>query len=341
MSRLGGKVTLEWSPTGDIDRLECWQESLTDAVAAVNFRMAKFKVRSGSEKAASLGAAQNELRYPDKEAVCAADSRAESLILDAQALDPRLVRRASSVRSCEGETACPALLLAGEENPFFQRRRQTTADAASTEPVLVTVSTDSAEIDADALAAFIATVKIVQQFRPVHVVWQGAWLTPDGRAGYVFHCPLVTGDMDFERLAFVINSKLRDRVSFAFMVRRAMQVVGKRWAQAQTPADRSYLPGSVDFVDHAGIAADAESIAARACRWLGWEVPWSARWNEQATATSALCRWDAGEESMRPESTWTAPTDAQRAQWDAEARERAKRDEQNKREEAARRLASV
>ncbi len=338
MSRLEGGAKNKWKPECLIDHLEVWSETLTDAARAVDHYSREFKAASGIPQ---NEAAKLELAVPDKKAIAMADGRAESMITDAQALDPRLVRRPSWVRSCEGETACPALLLAGEENAFFERRRLDTAGAASSEPVLVTVSTDSSEVSADSLAAFIATVKLVQQFRPVHVVWQGAWLLKGGRRGFVFHVPLVTGDMDFERLAFVINSKLRDRVSFSFMVRRAMKVINQHWNDAQLPAEQSYLPGSVDFVNHGGIAGDAESIAARACKWLGWDAPWLSRYNDKATASSALCRWEEGEESMRPE--WKAPvySEEQKAKWAVDDRERAKRIEKEKQDEIARRLAAV
>lgn len=345
MSRIGGggkKVFRKDAP--GIDHLEVWQETLTDAAGAVSFRLAAFDHTWEDSASVNSRAALAELRDPDKEAIARADGRAETLITDAQALDPRLVRKPSWVRSCEGESACPALLLAGEENPFFARRRVDTAQPVSGDPVLVTVSTDSSEVSPDSLAAFIATVKIVQQFRPVHVVWQGAWMV-DYCRGFVFHVPLVTGDMDFERLAFVINSQLRDRVSFSFMVQRAIRVTRQRWShpdgKAEHPAERSYLPGSVDFIDHAGIAPDAESIAARACRWLGWEAPWLSRYNERSMSSSALCRWEEGEESMRPEYKYEEPSPETRAKWAADEKERARRSEEKKKEEAARRLSAV
>lgn len=330
-------LKLKWNPPA-IDRLEMWQETLTDAWRALDHYSLTFKQFSGI---AENNATKRELENPDKEAIATADGHAERMIAEAQAIDPRLVRKPSWVRSLEGETACPALLLAGEENAFFARRRSETSEPTSGEPVLVTVSTDSSEVSAESLAAFIATVKIVQQFRPVHVIWQGAWLKEGGYQGFVFHVPLITGDMDFERLAFVINSRLRDRASFSFMVRRAHSVTNQKWATAEHPADRSYLPGSVDFVNHAGIAPDAESIAARACRWLGWEAPWLSRYNDKAAASSALCRWEAGEETLRPE--WTAPeySKEQRDKWAADDRARAAKIESDKKEEIARRLAAV
>jgi len=323
-----------------MDRLEVWKETLTDAPRAVDYRTEKLGYRQGSNKLETMQAAKRELRNPDKAAIATADGHAERMIADVQALDPRLVRRPSWVRSCEGETACPALLLAGEENAFFARRRTETSEAASGEPVLVTVSTDSSEVSAESLAAFIATVKLVQQFRPVHVVWQGAWLNAGGREGFVFHVPLITGDMDFERLAFVINSRFRDVVSFSFMVRKGLEI-RKHWNKSSHPAERSYLPGSVDFVNHAGIAPDAESIAARACRWLGWDAPWLNRWNEKSAGSSALCRWEEGEESMRAPSAYAEPTAEDRARWAADSKAYAQKLEDDKKAEIARRLAAV
>lgn len=338
MGRLGGGHC-KWADTvPPIDHLEVWQETLSDAQAAITYRLAKFPP---SDKGAKLAAARAELRNPDKSAIATADGHAERMIAEVQALDPRLVRRPSWVRSCDGETACPALLLAGEENAFFARRRTDTSEAASGEPVLVTVSTDSSEVNAESLAAFIATVKLVQQFRPVHVVWQGAWMREGINAGFVFHVPLITGDMDFERLAFVINSRRRDAVSFSFMVRHAMEITKQRWREAGEAAERSFLPGSVDFVNHAGIAPDAESVAARACRWLGWDAPWLNRWNEKSAGSSALCRWEEGEESMRAPSAYAEPTAEDRARWAADSKAYAQKIEDDKKAEIARRLAAV
>lgn len=341
MSRISGSRKVVNYPEQPIFRLEVWDESLSDAVTAVNYRQKSQGYRANSEKGNYLEAARNELRYPDKEAIARADDQAGGMIEAAQALDPRLVRKPSWVRGLDGETACPALLMAGEESAFFARRRTETAQAVGGDPVLVTVSTDSSEVSPESLAAFIATVKLVQQFRPVHVVWQGAWLV-SSNVGYVFHVPLVTGDMDFERLAFVINSKLRDAVSFSFMMRRAVEVTRQGWGMnASNPAEWSYLPGSVDFVNHAGIAADPESIAARACKWLGWEAPWLNRYNDRATAISALCRWEDGEESMRPEYKPVEYSKEQLAKWDAEAKERARRTAEKEKEDQAKRLAAV
>lgn len=338
MGRLGGGHCNWADKISPIDHLEVWSETLSDAQAAITYRLAKFPP---SDKGAKLTAARAELRSPHKAALATADEHAERMISEAQSLDPRLVRRPSWVRSCEGETACPALLLAGGENAFFARRRTETSEAASGDPVLVTISTDSSEVNAESLAAFIATVKLVQQFRPVYVVWQGGWMREGVNVGFVFHVPLITGDMDFERLAFVINSKRRDSVSFCFMVRHAMEVTKQRWREAGEAATRSYLHGSVDFVNHAGIAPDAESIAVRACKWLGWDAPWLNRWNEKSAGASALCRWQEGEESMRAPYTYTEPTEADRAKWAREARERDAQIEATKQAEIARRLAAV
>ena len=48
------------------------------------------------------------------------------------------------------------------------------------EPVRIVVSTDDNQVPTGTAAAFIATVQIVQQFVPVEVWWQGAWLNDTG-----------------------------------------------------------------------------------------------------------------------------------------------------------------
>ncbi|HOO88149.1 MAG TPA: hypothetical protein PK442_10630, partial [Synergistales bacterium] len=157
------------------------------------------------------------------------------------------------------------------------------------DPVIVVVSTDSNEPSEWSAAAFIATVRIAQQFRPVHVWWQGAWLDDHGRErGYVFHAPLVTNDMDYSRLDYVLADDTRDNLSFGvlYSIAKIGDKVGRLQGMGRR-ADRAYMSGA-KFVDHNGIRPKPEQIASHACRWLGMATPWAMEYATDQMAESAL-----------------------------------------------------
>jgi len=216
---------------------------------------------------------------------------ADKLIDEAIAQEPRLARKPQWVRSDDGIFADAGLVAAGDDSPCYQMTRETLRDQqAAGEPIVVVVSTDdNGAASVEAAGAFIATVRLAQQFRPVHVWWQGAWLREDGgEAGYILHAPLVSNDMDFARVEYVLADSTRDGLSFralfmAAKVRDKLQTVGGLGRRA----DRAYMPGA-QFVSHGGIKPDAEQVAAHACMWLGWESRWQIEYKHEATAESAL-----------------------------------------------------
>jgi hypothetical protein len=125
------------------------------------------------------------------------------------------------------------------------------------------VSTDDNQVPVGTAAAFIATVQIVQQFVPVEVWWQGAWLNEDKTRGFVFHVPLVQGDMDFSRLEFCIADTRRDLFSFLVMSTHCVIDLRESWNDCGHRAEKSYLPespGYKNFVAHNGIRPEASSI---------------------------------------------------------------------------------
>ena len=75
--------------------------------------------------------------------------------------------------------------------------RRTLADSATTDPLRVVISTDSRHVSRSNAVAFIAAAKLAQQFRPLELWWQGAWLFEEGKKeadnGHVFLVPLIQG----------------------------------------------------------------------------------------------------------------------------------------------------
>ena len=63
----------------------------------------------------------------------------------------------------------------------------------SGEPLRIVISTDDNKVPEGTAAAFIATARLVQQFIPLEIWWQGAWLNATRTKGFVFHVPLVQG----------------------------------------------------------------------------------------------------------------------------------------------------
>jgi hypothetical protein len=178
-------------------------------------------------------------------------------------------------------------VASGDDSPCYDMTRAKLRDyAAAGEPVTVVISTDSST--PASLAAFVATVRIVQQFRPVNVWWQGAWLADDGqRAGYIFHAPLITNDMDFSRVQYVLENATRDSLSFSVLHQKAVVGDKVRARGMGRQADRAYMTGA-EFVDHGGIEPTPEQVAARAADWLGIESRWNIEYRTEKEAKNAL-----------------------------------------------------
>ena len=220
-----------------------------------------------------------------KRALAESDGLIDAVI----ACEPRLARKAQWIRSDDGIFADAGLVASGDDSPCYDMSRAKFRDvAAAGEPVVVCVSTDSSEPKESTMAAFIATVRLVQQFRPVHVWWQGAWLCDSGReAGYVFLSPLVSNDMDFSRVQYVLADNSRDHLSFGVLHQHctvrdhlAINGIGRH-------AERAYIDGA-KFVDRNGIPPNAERIAAVACQWLGWPSTWENEWDAKRDRRAAL-----------------------------------------------------
>jgi hypothetical protein len=254
-----------------------------------------------------------------------ATAAAELLIDEAIIADPRLSRRSAWFK-CEpdaGIDADPAMVASGEERCCLERRRLRMADRSSVEPCRVVISTDSKDVTPSHCAAFIAAAKLAQQFRPLELWWQGAWLIEqDGNNGkrkghgFVFLVPLVSGDLDFSRLQFVLSSDLRDHVSFNIM-RSYAENATTRMGWGGGVGEYSYLENTHDFVSEKGIKATPEYVASHAAKWAGLPNIWE----------EYISPWQA-EQTWRPESEnkYTPPTEAERKaneeRWAQQDRER-------------------
>jgi hypothetical protein len=250
--------------------------------------------------------------------------------------DQRLACKSQWLRRDEGEHVCAALLAEGDDQPFYKRQRSVINEAtAAGEPMRIVISTDDNHVPDDTAAAFIATVRLVQQFVPLEVWWQGAWLNANRDKGFVFLVPLINGDMDYSRLEFCINDNLRDNFSFSVMMSHAIldlketnKDCGFTAANAYHPTDK-YSDGSArpdfrhttKFVSHHGINPNPESIANTAATWLGWQTLTTEEWQREAMAR------EAGQSipAKPSEYKYQEPTAADRKRWkeDDDARMRA------------------
>ena len=323
--RLTSDVVEQWNNDGP-DELHCWTlPSMQEAVTQM-LRSQQYLPNRG-DRLASFRFAQSEATHGNPQRLANAIAESEDLVAAAIAADPRLARRSQWVRGEEGEVVCPALLSQGDDAPCFYRTRALVGQPNGAEPVRIVISTDANAIPPGTAAAFIATVRLVQQYRPIEVYWQGSWLSKSRCTGWVFHVPLVNGDMDYSRLEFCIDSPTRDLVSWSVMMVHSCEGTHASWTGCNLQATRSYLPGA-QFVSHHGIAPTGRSIAFTAAEWLGWESLYDVRWEREQTATAAL-------QSM-PEPT-VAPkaiTDEDRARWKAEG-ERYELERQTRESEAA------
>jgi hypothetical protein len=246
-------------------------------------------------------------------------TQSEQLVDDAILEDPRLAKKPAWVRAEEGLDACPALVAAGEERAFFDRRKLHLADSATCEPCRIVISTDSKDVTPDHAAAFIAAARLAQQFRPVEIWWQGAWLIEAGESkghGFVFLVPLVQGDMDYRRLQFVLSSKARDHASFTIMFSYAWPLK-MGWGGGVGPW--SYLENTDHFVRESGIRADADIVAYYAAMWAGLENKWSGQFDGK----EAEQRWEPAQPERKSEP-WKASEADKRRRLIAVASERSR-----------------
>jgi hypothetical protein len=192
----------------------------------------------------------------------------------------------------------------------------------------IVISTDDNNVPDDTAAAFIATVRLVQQFVPLEVWWQGAWLTTDASKGYVFTVPLISGDMDYSRLEYCINDPRRDTFSFDVMLAHAALDVKETNSGCTTQATMAYHPtaryadgnarpdfrNTTKFVSHHGIAPTPMAIADTAARWLGWQTLSSEQWDLEQLARAAGQVMRVIVEKPK-EWKYQEPTDAERERW--------------------------
>lgn len=225
-------------------------------------------------------------------------------------LDPRLAKRSQWTRGEDGIFADAGLVAEGDDSPCYNMQKaKVTENTASGEPIKIVISTDSSSPTIEGLAAFIAAVRLVQQFQPVHVIWQGAWLADDGRdVGHIITAPLITGDMDFSRVQFVLSDKTRDALSFSCAMhfcnldKILMNGNGRH-------ANRSFIGGK--FLDKDGIAPTPEAIASMAAYWLGWDSRYEAEYQAEEASTAALQRIPPPPRENRPDTRTKAEREAE------------------------------
>lgn len=333
--RLGGKKV----PIPDrkiLDRI--WKYKLSDMTEAVaRYRLGCCLQPRRKHHFMDAGLIHTITRTPDL-VMDKLLSEAEDLIEEAILIDPRLAKKVGWRLTDEGVDGCPALIASGEERCYFQRHRQRLAEAATAEPVRVVISTDSKKVNVRNAVAFIAAAKLAQQFRPLELWWQGAWLMDEGCShpeergfGHVFHVPLIQGDMDFSRLVFVLSSEYRDHVSFRIMFSYAYPA---HYGWGGGVGGSSMLEGTHDFVRETGIVADPRHVAEYAAKWAGMDPLWEIRVSEYEAQ-----QW------WRPQSkgpcTPVKETAEQRRERLKRWREADERERQRRKEEANDRLVNA
>lgn len=288
--RLSGKARTPLNPLKTVSKLHIHRlPTMSEAVRLSRRTVWKRQNEDDQSKLVQIG---NRPVDGDRLRLSEAIIAAGRMVEDALALDPRLAKKAQWLRRDEGEHCDTALLAEGDDQPFYKRMHNVVnAETRAGEPVRIVVSTDDNQVPPGTAAAFIATVQIVQQFIPVEVWWQGAWLNDTKTRGFVFHVPLVQGDMDFSRLEFSIADTWRDHFSFMVMSAHCAIDLKESWHACGHRAEKSYLPespGYKNFVAHNGIRPEASSIAAHAAQWLGWDALWQVESDQSDTMASAL-----------------------------------------------------
>jgi len=289
-NRLSGKARTPINGIAPVSQLHIHRlPTMTEAVRLSRRNIWKRRNEDDERQLALIG---NLPVNGDQSRLSKAVMTAGRLVEDTLALDPRLAKKAQWLRRDEGEHCDTALLAEGDDQPFFKRMHSVVnAETKAGEPVRIVVSTDDNQVPPGTAAAFIATVQIVQQFVAVEVWWQGAWLNDSKTRGFVFHVPLVQGDMDFSRLEFSIADTRRDLFSFMVMSTHCVIDLKESWNHCGHRAEKSYLPESTgykNFVAHNGIRPEASSIAAHAAQWLGWDALWQVESDQSDTTASAL-----------------------------------------------------
>lgn len=305
--RLGGKIKIP------DDRVRMDTRQVYHLPTKGSIELGRRKGRQGRMTDAQL----SEIIHADEWQMSPLLDRAERLIDEAIVLDPRLTKRAAWRLAEDGIDACPAMLSQGEERCYLDRRKLRMSEEATVEPVRIVISTDTKDMKADHAIAFIAAAKLAQQFRPLEIWWQGAWLIegnandrgPEG-SGHIIHVPLIQGDMDFSRLVFILSNQNRDHVSFRIMLSYAYPA-GYGWGGGV--GKYSYLDDTFDYVSEKGICCDAYNVARYAARWAGMEP----RWTTEIGDSSAEQRW-VEPTAYKP---WV-PSDDDKARWTREEKER-------------------
>jgi hypothetical protein len=272
-----------------------------------------------------------------------AQHQSEQLVEDAIAYDVRLAKKSQWLRRDEGEHVCAALLAEGDDQPFYKRHRATVNEATMAgEPMRIVVSTDDNNVPPGTAAAFIAVARLVQQFTPLEVWWQGAWLTDDETRGFVFTVPLLQGDQDFSRLEFCIADEQRDMFSYHVMATHAVLDLKESWNSCGHRATIAYHPtekysngrgkgdfrATTKFITHHGIMPTAESVANTAAHWLGWQSHSTEQWKRECDASSAgqsiptVYKGGYAAESAADRLRWEKQQAAQKAKSKQEAQER-------------------
>jgi hypothetical protein len=290
LSRIGRvKIGKVWQANleelGPVDKSkmrDIKRETLADMAEALRDYDARFKFcgyRSDSDRLRQNIHIHKHSLCGDPAAAAEAVDKADALLAEALAYDPRLCKRAQWVRGEDGIFADAGLVASGDDSPCFDRRPARLAAVADHgEPVKVVISTDGDETNQEALVSFAAVSRIVMQFRPLEIYQQGAWLNDDGTdAGYVFFVPLVSNTFDLARLQFALTDPNRDSLSFGLFAARCMLRDKHAVRGLGRHADRSYMEGA-HFVPRSGIPADPADVARVAAAWLGIE---SAYWHEQ------------------------------------------------------------
>lgn len=336
-SRLGGKGRQLAHPVTQLSRLHVNTiPTMSKALQMSRRHIWKGYSEKDDQRDESIGN-----RPVDGDSVRLAKAMEQSEVLVALAIehDPRLARRAQWRRADEGEHVCAELLAEGDDQPFYKRKRNIVNDATTAgEPIRIVISTDDKQVPAGTAAAFVATARLVQQFMPLEIWWQGAWLNDQHTMGFVSLVPLVQGDMDFSRLEFCIADPWRDTFSFRVMssyavldVRELYNGCGHRAQQHYLTKDRERV--HAHFIAHTGIRPDAESIAAHAAAWLGWADKYWSDLERRGYATSA-----AQELPHVPTPYVDTRTAAEKAKDEREMREWYARERQRTELEASTRL---
>lgn len=285
MARIKGNRRLADQSVVLIDRLLLWQEPSVDHA----LKMCRRPVFAGhSDKDTLRRAIVNDgLLRPTPEKMAAMLARSDVIVDDAIARNPALARKASWTREDDGMYADAALVAIGDDRPCFNRRRRSVAESAGDRRKRIVISTDcNKSASMEMAASVVATIRIVQQWQPVEVWWQGAWLNQSRDRGYVFHVPLVDGDMDFTKIMFFLASQARDSFSLMLMMTESVDRGYYGWNGCQHQAERSYLNDTDHFIDHHGIPAQA--VECYAAWWLGMPPAWRIESEESAAAVGAL-----------------------------------------------------